>query len=349
MKPEIKYFCSKDSIEKNAQDSLDSVIGMDKVCVFPDIHYCAEKAIPVGVAFSATDKFFPLITGKDIGCGVNFLRFRTDKWKKPFDKHTHYNAFNKAHKDFTDEGLGGGNHFLSIETGDDEFTYIICHTGTRNLGIYMYQQLALKVNEFNIKEGTTGTSLPIELYTEELHNEYNRVVDTGIHRRTQFVEKTFDFLTRNGYINAGTSYEISDSVHNVFRVDGKKSFHRKGATELSTGPVVIPMSMTRGSLIVMPKPGLSQVDNLNSCSHGAGRALSRTDTLKHWHSLKKKDKKTYEEKFVEMLDRNGKFPNGYLQEFDFAYKNSDEILTSQPFLKLITKTNPIVTVKFTEI
>ena len=85
------------------------------------------------------------------------------------------------------------------------------------------------------------------------------------------------------------------------------------------------------------------------CAHGAGRKLSRTDTLKYWYSLKNKEKRAYEEKFVELLDRSGKFANGYLQEFDFAYKDSNSIMKDQPFLKEITTTTPIVTVKFTEI
>ncbi len=38
----------------------------------------------------------------------------------------------------TDDGLGGGNHFLSIEE-DNEAVYIICHTGTRDRGIALYQ------------------------------------------------------------------------------------------------------------------------------------------------------------------------------------------------------------------
>jgi hypothetical protein len=72
----IQYFCNKEEIEKNASDLiLESEKEMDKICVFPDIHYCSEKSIPVGVAFQSTDKFFPLVTGKDVGCGVMFLRF----------------------------------------------------------------------------------------------------------------------------------------------------------------------------------------------------------------------------------------------------------------------------------
>jgi len=345
----IQYFCNKEEIEQNAiEPILSSEKDMNKICVFPDIHYSSERNLPVGVAFLSTDKFFPLVTGKDVGCGVMFLRFPSKKWLKPFNKFEHYKALNKSSQDFTDDGLGGGNHFLSIEDGDDGFTYIICHTGTRNLGIHMFQHFLSLIDNFNYKSDVHGTSLPIEEWTEELSEKYKKVVDFGTSRRTQFVTKTFDFLVRNNYINK-VDYEIVDSIHNVFEVDGNKSIHRKGATVLTNTQVAIPLSMTRGTLIVEPKPYLDLSENLWSCAHGAGRKLSRTDSLKHWHSLKNKEKKIYEQNFVEMLGRDGKFPHGYLQEFDFAYKSSDTILKDQPFLKKVAQTKPIVTVKFTEI
>ena len=345
----IKYFCNKEEIEANAAELiLATEKEMDEVCVFPDIHYCAERSIPVGVAFLSSDNFFPLVTGKDVGCGVMFLRFPSNKWNKSFNKLEHYNAFNKASQNFTDDGLGGGNHFLSIEEGDDGYTYIICHTGTRNLGIHMYQHFLALVDDFNYREGVKGTSLPIDKWTDELSEKYKKVVDFGVSRRTQFVTRTFDFLIRNNYINK-VNYEVVDSIHNVFEIDGKKANHRKGATVLTDSEVAIPLSMTRGTLIVIPKPFTDLSENLWSCAHGAGRKLSRTDSLKHWHSMKNKEKKVYEQNFVEMLGRDGRFPNGYLQEFDFAYKSSDTILRDQPFLKKVSQTKPIVTIKYTEI
>jgi tRNA-splicing ligase RtcB/release factor H-coupled RctB family protein len=345
----INYYCNKYEIEKNAMDCvLDIENDMDEICVFSDIHYCSENSIPVGVAFSSVNKFFPLVTGKDVGCGVMFLRFSSNAWKKEFDKTLHYNALNKSSQDFTDDGLGGGNHFLSIEKGDDNYTYIICHTGTRNLGIYMYQHFLSLINNYNFKENMTGDSLPLEYWTDELQDKYSKIIDFGINRRKQFVTKTYDFLIQNNYINK-TDYETIDSIHNIFTVDNNYAIHRKGATVLNRNTqIAIPLSMTRGTLIVQPK-GYDLSGNLWSCSHGAGRKLSRTDSLKFWHSMKNKDKKLYKEKFSEMLDRNGNFLNGYLQEFDFAYKNSDNILEEQPFLKKISQTTPIVTIKYTEI
>jgi RNA-splicing ligase RtcB len=354
----IKYFCNKNEIEQNAMDSIKHIENdVESICVFPDIHYCSERSIPIGVSFKSKAVFYPLVTGKDIGCGVTFLRFNSKEWKKPFNKFQHYNALNKMSQSFTDEGLGGGNHFLSIEEGLDGNTYIICHTGTRNLGIYMYQHFISLIDKYNYENNLNVEYLPIEMYDEELHIKYQNILDIGISRRKTFVEKTLNFLCNNGYVDSKCEYDIVDSIHNVFRIDKQNNvaYHHKGATELNaytsfgSNEVVIPISMTRGSLIVKPKSGAYLDENLWSCAHGAGRKLSRTDSLKYWHSLKSRDKKLYEQQFSELLDRNGKFANGYLQEFDFAYKNSDTILSDQPFLKEVTITKPIVTIKFTEI
>jgi len=46
---------------------------------------------------------------------------------KEFDKSKYYKALYREHLLMTDEGLGGGNHFLSIEE-DHRNLYIIVHT-----------------------------------------------------------------------------------------------------------------------------------------------------------------------------------------------------------------------------
>ncbi len=112
----IGFYCDPDSIEQNAMDQLQQYAKREHITeirAFTDIHYCAEKALPVGVAFKTTDHVYPLITGKDIGCGVMYLKIGKENWTKPFDKNAHYRALEFAHHKMTDDGLGGGNHFLS--------------------------------------------------------------------------------------------------------------------------------------------------------------------------------------------------------------------------------------------
>ncbi|TAH18465.1 MAG: hypothetical protein EAZ08_11280 [Cytophagales bacterium] len=342
----INYFTNSDLIEDNAVQALASYKNQQNIAdiaVFPDIHYCSEKALPVGVAFKTTDVFYPLITGKDMGCGVCYLKIDKKDYLKPFDKEKHYKAFQREHLLMTDEGLGGGNHFLSIEE-DSTHLYIIVHTGSRNLGIYQYQK------NFALTQHYQSEFLPIEVATEEYIMDYNRILHYAKERRIQFVSKSFDFLVKNKYVKDKANFEIADSHHNLLEFTSSGVIHRKGSTQLvKDSPIVIPLSMTRGSLIVKANiwnPSLETA--LYSCSHGAGRQLSRSDTSKHWYSLKEAVKNQFRKQFSELLEGND-FPRGYIQEFDFAYKPSENILIEQPYLIKITETKPVCTIKFTEI
>lgn len=375
----IKFFCDEDAIEKNASEQIINYSEsphIKKVCGFTDLHFCDEKAIPVGVAFSTEEHIYPLITGKDIGCGVMYLKLSKSDWMKPFDKEAHYRAFQLAHTKMTDDGLGGGNHFLSLEE-DDEFIYIICHTGTRDRGIGLYQHCFSLVQSFSDEYGQKVPFIHQSFLDENFYKYYNSILDFGYERRKNFCLKTMTFLQKANYIKSdkgkipkdylnldfshleeegklhGVAYELGDSIHNHirFQEDGI-ILHRKGSTELSNkGTVVIPLSMTRGSLLVKLKPYSELApEALFSCAHGAGRKLSRFNTMKYWkNTLKAKDRKWYKTQFSEMLDRSGNFSSGYIQEFDFAYKDHSDIFKYQNYLKLVSETRPIVTLKYTEI
>lgn len=400
----VDYFCNPATIEPNAAQQLEqysNMPGLTKLCAFTDVHYCDEKAIPVGVAFSTKDIFYPLVTGKDVGCGVGYARIEKKYWLKPFNKASHYKGLEKAHREMTDEGLGGGNHFLSIEE-DDTHVYIICHTGTRNRGISLYQDGYELIKEYSREIGQDVPYISFKWMIDNKKGKYLmshlRIPEYATKRRADFVFKTITFLQQAGYIECdktkidknylyndfwiksqwseyypdlgipgkewlpktkmppkeihGIPYDWHDSMHNhlEFREDGT-IIHRKGSTEINPGDeIAIPLSMTRGTLIVKAHQYLPLKDCLNSCSHGAGRSLSRFEAMKHWRTvLKEKERKEYKERFPELLDRKGEFPSGYLQEFDYAYKDSSDILTMQPYLQKVTQTRPIVTIKYTEI
>jgi tRNA-splicing ligase RtcB/release factor H-coupled RctB family protein len=373
----IEYYCDPAGIEQNAMDQLQKYAQkpfLEKICAFTDIHFCDEKAIPVGVAFTTTDYFYPLITGKDIGCGVMCLNISKAFWLKPFDKKAHYQALNFAQNKMTDDGLGGGNHFLSIEE-DDEAVYIICHTGTRDRGIGLYQHCLQLTRDFSREYGQDVDCVHREFVNEDFFQYYHSILQFGYERRKNFCLKTLIFLQNANYVQCikkeinkayllnnlkavddegilhGTLYLLEDSVHNHLRFEGNNIVHRKGSTELFDGkPAVIPLSMSRGSLMVKnTSPSLAGAA-LWSCAHGAGRKLSRFNAMKHWKTvLKEKERKLYKEQFEELLDKSGNFPSGYIQEFDFAYKDASEIFKWHPHIKKVTQTKPVVTFKYTEI
>ena len=373
----IGFYCDPNSIENNAMSQLQQYADksfVNKICAFTDIHYCSEKALPVGVAFETQDYFYPLITGKDIGCGVMYLKIDKQKWIKPFDKKTHYKALLFSHQKMTDDGLGGGNHFLSLEE-DDNAVYIICHTGTRDRGIALHQECIQLTRDFSLAYGNEVSFVHKDFLSHNFLSYYNQTLDYGYERRKNFCIKTLIFLQNANYIACnkamidknylsanyknlshndsinGIEYSLEDSVHNHLRFIDNKIIHRKGSTELTTEKtVVIPLSMSRGSLLVQATSESMAENALHSCAHGAGRLLSRFDAMKYWKTtLKEKQRKAFKEQFSELLNRSGEFPSGYIQEFDFAYKDASEIFLYQPYLKRITHTQPIVTIKYSEI
>jgi RNA-splicing ligase RtcB len=157
-------------------------------------------------------------------------------------------------------------------------------------------------------------------------------------------------MEEEGNLN-GTPYVLEDSIHNHLRFMKQHIMHRKGSTELEKGKtVVIPLSMSRGSLLVQAVAANEAEHALYSCAHGAGRRLSRFDAMKYWKTvLKEKQRRAYKERFSELLNRSGNFPQGYIQEFDFAYKDATDIFKYQSYLKKVTQTTPVVTIKYSEI
>lgn len=373
----IGFYCDAQGIETNAMQQLEQYAQkpfVNTVAAFTDIHYCSEKALPVGVAFETTDYCYPLITGKDIGCGVMYLRIGKEHWLKPFDKQAHFPALYFAHQKMTDDGLGGGNHFLSLEE-DAEAVYIICHTGTRDRGIALYQQCLELTREFSRAYGQAVDFVHRDFLNAEWLQYYQDTLQFGYERRKNFCIKTLLFLQNANYLKAdkkaldrdylrvnyrqvaesgvlnGVPYTLEDSVHNHLRFEDSRIVHRKGSTELALGKtVVIPLSMSRGSLLVRARSRDGAGAALFSCAHGAGRRLSRFGAMKHWKSvLKEKERRAYRLRFAELLDRSGNFPPGYIQEFDFAYKDATDIFRYQPYLEKQTQTTPLVTIKYTEI
>jgi hypothetical protein len=341
----IGFYCDPDSIEANALDQLQQYAQkpfIEALCAFTDVHYCQEKALPVGVAFTAQDYIYPLITGKDIGCGVMYLKVEKAYLLKPFDKSAHYKSWWIAYQQMTDDGLGGGNHFLSIEE-DDTALYIICHTGTRDRGIALFQQCQELTWEYALASGAPADYVHKDFVSEAFVRYYKEVLQFGYERRKNFCIKTLIFLQNAGYIKSqkaqisrsylktnyglleeqgvlhGTPFEVGDSIHNHIRFAVDGVIHRKGSTELQEHKLaVIPLSMSRGSLLVKAVQSPQLKEALHSCAHGAGRRLSRFDAMKHWKTvLKEKERRAYKAKFSELLGRNGEFASGYIQEFDF--------------------------------
>ena len=128
-----------------------------RIRIMPDVH--AGKGCTIGTTMTIRGKAVPNVVGVDIGCGmyttklgnkrVDFARVDEichwipsgmnvwDSPREPFDLER-LRCFKKLqNKSWLKNSLGtlgGGNHFIEIDRGEDGTYWLVIHSGSRNLG-----------------------------------------------------------------------------------------------------------------------------------------------------------------------------------------------------------------------
>ncbi len=178
--------------------------------------------------------------------------------------------------------LGGGNHFIEIQKSDAGKVWLMIHSGSRNLGKRVeefYHQCAAKLNAaYFVKLPDPDLAfLPI---SEPAGHNYFRDMNFALRyareNRRRMMENMKSVLAE--FLPEVNFLRTIDIHHNyaVFEKHFGENFciHRKGATSAKLDEIgIIPGSMGTASYIVL---GLGNPDSFMSCSHGAGRAMSRT-------------------------------------------------------------------------
>jgi len=252
--------------------------------------------------------------------------------------------------------LGGGNHFIEIQSGDDGNIWLMLHSGSRNLGSKIanyYNELALKWNKkwySNIPNDDLAF-LPTDI---KEGGQYLR--DMGLALR--FAEENRKRMMI--LFKAAVVYTLGEVIftkeinihHNYANLEhhfGKDVWvHRKGATSAREGQVgIIPGSQGTNSYIV---EGLGNVLSFQSCSHGAGRKMGRMNasrTLSVDECTKSMEGIVYDG-WKEVKRKAKKDPDGMLDlsEAPDAYKNIDQVMENQKDLvKILVKLKPLGVVK----
>ena len=162
--------------------------------------------------------------------------------------------------------LGGGNHFIEIDRGDDGAYWLVIHSGSRRLGA----EVASYYHDAAFKTGMGDVPYELAYATGDLMNAY-------LHDLV--IAQEFARLNRQAMIDEickGMKLAVVDSfecVHNYYDPDAM--ILRKGAISAKAGEtVIIPMNMRDGCLIGL---GRGNPDWNNSAPHGAGRLLSRQE------------------------------------------------------------------------
>ena len=167
--------------------------------------------------------------------------------------------------------LGGGNHFIEVDTDGDNL-YLVIHTGSRNLGLRVaehYQKIAYR----NLG-GKNQTENPYELAYLLGEDMQNYLHDMALMQKFAALNRQ---IIKEVILDGMNLHEEDNftTMHNY--IDTESMILRKGAVSAQKGEtLLIPINMRDGSLICT---GLGNENWNFSAPHGAGRLMSRKDAF----------------------------------------------------------------------
>lgn len=347
------------------------------VALMPDCHQ--GYGMPIGGVIATKGVVIPNAVGVDIGCGMCALKTSlTDIDKETLkrvlgkireDIPTGFNHHEKMQDEglmpLKEEGLvvvlrefasartqigtlGGGNHFIEIQKGSDGHIWIMVHSGSRNIGYKTaryYNDIAKKLNErwfSKVPKEYDLAFLPLDSIQAKAYLvEMQYCVNFALANRKLmmarigriFVEVVDITVKFDEMINIAHNYA---SMENHFGQN--VMVHRKGATLARKGTIgIIPGSQGTNSYIVK---GLGNKDSFESCSHGAGRVMSRKKA-KETLNLKEEQKRLDDKGILHSI-RGQKD----LDEAPSSYKDIDEVMESQnDLVEILVELKPLAVVK----
>ncbi len=243
--------------------------------------------------------------------------------------------------------LGGGNHFIELQRDEDDNLWIMIHSGSRNLGKQVgdyYNNMAATLNARWHSVVSPDIQLPfLPMGSKEFGmywNEMKYCIDFALCNRKLMMERIEEVLAD---ALEGIAFEpMINIAHNYAAMEnhfGQNVFvHRKGATLAREGVVgIIPGSQGTASYIV---EGLGNPNSFCSCSHGAGRVLSRTMAIKTLDMA---------EEVAELEAKgiiHGIRTQKDMQEASGAYKDIEEVIANETDLvKVKTRLLPVAVIK----
>lgn len=372
-----KYNSAKvftDNVEATAQGQIIELCNQEfvqgsKIRIMPDTH--AGAGCTIGTTMTIEDKVVPNLVGVDIGCGMAVAEINItddinfDQLDSVVRKYvpSGFSARSKPHEYLGKLGgmldnvvapfnrdraekslgtLGGGNHFVELNRGEDGKVYLVIHSGSRNLGKQLaehYQDKAYdELTDVSHERQEIIDRLIAEGRQKEISGAIASLSRPKISRQLAYLQgqsfkdymndmriaQRYAWLSREAMIaeivkNMGWTVVEGESfttVHNY--IDMGTMILRKGAISAQKDEkVIIPINMRDGSIIAY---GKGNPDWNFSGPHGAGRLMSRSKAKQAVALADFQDtmKGVWSTSVVEST----------LDESPFAYKPMEEILSN---------------------
>lgn len=222
--------------------------------------------------------------------------------------------------------LGGGNHFIEICLDTEGRVWIMLHSGSRNLGKVVAERHIHDAKNL-MKRMFIDLIDPDLAYfvqdTPEFKNYWNdlQIVQAyAMENRAEMVRRVVKDLKHE--FGEFETYDHVNCHHNYASLEHHYGENviitRKGAVNAAKGQMgIIPGSMGTKSYIVR---GLGSQESFNSCSHGAGRKMSRNEAKKHF---------TLEDLAAQTAGVECRKDIDVLDEIPGAYKDIDQVMENQ--------------------
>jgi tRNA-splicing ligase RtcB len=373
----IKSWCNYP--EDGAIEQAKNVAGLPflfkYVALMPDTH--EGYGVPIGGVIALKNAIIPNAVGVDIGCGMlacqldvegitienlklimgdirdgvpvgfDHKKEKTDISLMPAFNHELEIVCQQFEPAMYQLGtLGGGNHFIEIQNGDDGHIWFMVHSGSRNVGLQVakhYNKLAQSLNARWFSEVTKDVDLAfLPIGTSEFRNyldEMNWCLAFAQANRDLMA----NVISHSFYSRIGATVLQQINIHHNYAVfenhfGENVIVHRKGATSAKLGQLgIIPGSQGTASYIVV---GKGNPDSFMSSSHGAGRKMGRKAAINNL-DLKEEQRMLDEQGILHSI--RGKQD---LDEAAGAYKNIDTVMEEQTDLvEIKTKLLPLAVVK----
>lgn len=224
--------------------------------------------------------------------------------------------------------LGTGNHFVEVCLDGDDRVWVMLHSGSRGIGnrIGTYFIEAAKAEMRRWFVNLPDADLAYLPQGSSLFDDYWQAVGwaQGWARtnRAIMMDAAMAALSREVPKPFTTDEEAVNCHHNY--VSWEKHFGdnvmvtRKGAVSAKLGELgIIPGSMGARSFIVR---GKGNPDSFCSCSHGAGRAMSRTEAKRRF---------TIADHVAAMGTIEARVDADVIDETPMAYKDIDAVMAAQ--------------------
>jgi len=251
-----------------------------------EVRHAIERAIPHGRSKRCRRG------QRDIGSWGEIPDDVAVAWKQlvtPFEylteKHPVLKNTNNLHHLGT---LGTGNHFIEVCLDEAGAVWVMLHSGSRGvgnrIGTYFIELAKKEMQRWHIQLPDRDLAYLPE--GSDNYADYVEAVECAQHfariNREIMMDKVLEAISHALKLNFKSRVEAVNCHHNYvnreWHYGQEVMLTRKGAVSAGLGEMgIVPGSMGAKSFIVR---GLGNAESFCSCSHGAGRVMSRTAAKK---------------------------------------------------------------------